>query len=146
MCEHIKMAMAELERLHQSEVFRDHDEEFLTNLRQLHDWLKDAELLKQHSNWPQPSREWLVHMTAAATNGLARSSTPFWHPSPRYSGEKGARVDFALRLTLASRVTKRTLGTCSNHYPCRLSVSCNMSSLTSDSHSAANGGRVSSGS
>lgn len=52
MCEHIKMAMAELERLHQSKVFRDHDEEYLANLRQLHDWLKDAEFLKQHSNWP----------------------------------------------------------------------------------------------
>jgi hypothetical protein len=52
MCEHIKLAIAELERLHQSKVFRDHDEEYLANLRQLHDWLKDPLFLQDRRNWP----------------------------------------------------------------------------------------------
>ncbi|MCI0361547.1 MAG: hypothetical protein L0211_23940 [Planctomycetaceae bacterium] len=52
MCEHIKMAIAHQEELHRSKVFRDHDDQYLANLRQLHDWLKDAEFLKDRRNWP----------------------------------------------------------------------------------------------
>lgn len=52
MCEHIKLAIADQEELHRSKVFREHDEEYLANLRQLHDWLKEPEFLKDVKNWP----------------------------------------------------------------------------------------------
>jgi hypothetical protein len=52
MFEHIKLAIAEQERLHRAKVYGEHDQEYLANLRQVHDWLKDAEFLSHPSNWP----------------------------------------------------------------------------------------------
>jgi hypothetical protein len=52
MCEHIKLAIAAQEELHRVMVFRDHDEQYLSNLRQLHDWLKSPEFLEDRKNWP----------------------------------------------------------------------------------------------
>lgn len=52
MCEHIKLAIAELERLHAAKVVDDNDDEYLANLRQLHDWLSDPEFLQNNKSWP----------------------------------------------------------------------------------------------
>jgi len=52
LCEHIKLAIAEQERLHKAMVFGEHDDQYLANLRQLHDWLKDPAFLQDSKNWP----------------------------------------------------------------------------------------------
>lgn len=52
MCEHIKLALAEQERLHASKVFAEHDDQYRANLRQLHEWLKTPEFLADIKNWP----------------------------------------------------------------------------------------------
>jgi hypothetical protein len=51
MCEHIQLAIADQE-YRQKINAEAIDEQYLANLRQLHDWLKDLEFLKDGKNWP----------------------------------------------------------------------------------------------
>jgi hypothetical protein len=51
MCEHIKMAIADQEERQRINAIPD-DEQYLAKLRQLHDWLKGPQFLKDRQNWP----------------------------------------------------------------------------------------------